>query len=47
MLSDYSDVFPAELPKVLPNWTNITAEYHIILFDHAKVPARRLYKVSP
>ena len=46
MLSDYTDVFPAELPKVLPNQTNVTAQHHLNLFDHAKVPARRLYKVS-
>ena len=40
-------MFPAELPKRLPERSGIDSQHHIDLEPNSKVPKRRMYRVSP
>jgi hypothetical protein len=45
LLKEYSDVFPAELPKGLPPQRSV--DHRIELAPHAKPPAKKPYRLSP
>jgi hypothetical protein len=47
ILTDFKEVFPEKLPSGLPPNRKLGDEHEINLVEDAKIPPRKLYKVSP
>jgi hypothetical protein len=46
-LTDYADVFPAELPKTAPPDRGLDDVHHIPLIPGAEPPSKKMYRGNP